>query len=76
MGVGSEVMGEHLARAVAEKRWNRTSMVFRVPPATAEAAVGATAVVQVGKAGAVLRTEWGVPVCLQVEPRVPARVPH
>lgn len=68
MGVGSEVMGEHLARAVAEKRWNRTSMVFRVPPATA--------VVQVGKAGAVLRTEWGVPVCLQVEPRVPARVPH
>ena len=28
MGVGSEVMGEHLAGAVAEKRWNRTSMVF------------------------------------------------
>lgn len=28
MGVGSEVMGEHLARAVAEKGWNQTSMVY------------------------------------------------
>lgn len=43
MGVGSEVTGEHLARAVAEKGWNRTSVgLHRVPTATAEAAVGAT----------------------------------
>lgn len=73
MGVGSEVTGEHLARAVAEKGWNRTSVVFTEslqplqrllwePPR--EEGWGSA------------EDRRGMPMCLQVEMRVPARVPH